>query len=59
MDISNKNYVSARIKKDTYKNLKQLSLDLGIPLTQVFDFLYNQYQKQKADADLIGPRAQC
>ena len=51
MEKPPKKYVSAMIKIDTYKNLKQLSLDLGIPLTQVFDFLYNQYQKQKADAD--------
>ncbi|MFA5921206.1 MAG: hypothetical protein WC856_07925 [Methylococcaceae bacterium] len=51
MTVSNQNYVSARIKKDTYKNLKQLALDLNMPLTQVFDFLYNHYQKQKADAD--------
>lgn len=46
-----KKYVSAMVKVDTYKNLKQLALDLNIPLTQVFDFLYNQHQKQKADAD--------
>jgi len=46
-----KKYVSAMVKVDTYKNLKQLSLDLGIPLTQVFDFLYSEYQKQKADTN--------
>ena len=45
-----KKYVSAMIKVDTYKNLKQLALDLGIPLTQVIDLLYSEYQKQKADA---------
>lgn len=45
-----KKYVSAMIKVDTYKNLKQLSLDLGIPLTRVIDLLLSEYQKQKADA---------
>ena len=54
-----KKYVSAMVKVDTYKNLKQLSLDLGIPLTRVIDLLLSEYQKQKADADITGPRAQC
>jgi hypothetical protein len=51
MSTPARNYVSARIKRDTYKNLKQLALDLNMPLTQVFDFLYAQYQKQKPDAN--------
>ena len=46
-----KNYVSARVKRDTYRNLKQLALDLNLPLTRVFDFLYDQYQDQKQKAD--------
>lgn len=45
--MENKNYVSARVKKETYKKLKQLALDLGIPLTQVFDVLYDQYKKRE------------
>jgi len=44
---SNNNYVSARIKKNTYKNIKQLALDLNIPLTKTIDFLYDYYKKNK------------
>ena len=51
MEKPPKKYVSAMIKLDTYKNLKQLSLDLGIPLTRVIDLLYLEYKKQKADAN--------
>ena len=47
MTITNKRYVSARIKTTTYRNLKQLALDLGIPLTQVIDVLYDHYQNEK------------
>jgi hypothetical protein len=50
MKTTEKKYVSAMVKVDTYKSLKQLSLDLGIPLTRVIDLLLSVYQKQKADA---------
>lgn len=51
MKDTTKKYVSAMVKVETYKNLKQLSLDLGIPLTRVIDLLYDEYKKQKADKD--------
>jgi antitoxin component of RelBE/YafQ-DinJ toxin-antitoxin module len=50
----NENYKSARIKNDTYKNLKLLAIELGMPMTQVIDLIYDEFiknQKQKADAD--------
>lgn len=47
MSVQNQNYVSARIKKDTYKKLKQLALDLDVPLTRLIDIMYEHYQKLK------------
>jgi hypothetical protein len=46
MNDSNKNYKSARIKIETYKKLKLLSVELDMPLTQVIDLLYNEYMKK-------------
>lgn len=52
-------YKMLRVKSETYKQLKQLALDFDIPLTKLIDKLLEEHQKQKADADLTGPRAQC
>lgn len=46
MNDSNKNYKSARIKIETYKKLKLLSVELDMPLTHVIDLLYAEYMKK-------------
>lgn len=56
MKDTNLNYKSARIRVDTYKKLKLLAIELGIPLTQVIEVLYADYMmkresKPKVDAD--------
>jgi hypothetical protein len=43
----NKKYVSLLVKVQTHKNLKQLSLDLGLPLTQLIDLLLKEYQENR------------
>jgi hypothetical protein len=42
-----KKYVSAMIKVETYKKLKGLALELGMPLTRLIDVLYDHYMKGK------------
>lgn len=37
MSDLNANYKTVRIKKYTYKKMKQLALDKGIPMTKLFD----------------------
>ena len=37
------NYKSARIKADTYKKLKLLSAEKGIPLTRLIDTITDSY----------------
>lgn len=49
MNVPEKKYVSAMIKVDTHKNLKQLALDLGMPLTQVIDLLYREFKENHVD----------
>lgn len=46
-------YKMLRVNSETYKQLKQLALDLDIPLTRLIDKLLSVYlnQEQKADAD--------
>jgi hypothetical protein len=55
LNDTNKNYKSARIRIETYKELKLLALELDMPLTQVIEMLYNEYRKHgskpKADSD--------
>lgn len=42
-----------RVKAETYKQLKQISLNLDIPLTKLIDKLLETYKNQnkKADSD--------
>lgn len=46
-------YKSARIKNDTYKELKLLAIELDMPLTQLIDFLLKHYKDSKST--LISP----
>lgn len=36
------NYKAVRIKNDTYKKIKQLALDVDMPITKVIDRLYHE-----------------
>lgn len=36
------NYKAVRIKTDTYKKIKQLALDMDIPITRLIDRLYEE-----------------
>ncbi len=40
----NVNFASARIRRTTYKQLKQLALDLNTPLTKLFDKLLDAHK---------------
>jgi predicted DNA-binding protein len=40
--MSNK-YVSIRVKKETYKEMKKLALELELPITQLVDRIYENY----------------
>jgi hypothetical protein len=39
---------SVRIKSDTYKKLKLLSVETEIPITKLIDLMLIEYQKSKA-----------
>jgi len=41
------NYKSVRIKSDTYKKLKLLSVETEIPITKLIDLIYAEYLKSK------------
>ena len=41
----NETYKTVRVKTETYKKLKQLALDLDMPLTRLINLLYNEYTK--------------
>jgi predicted DNA-binding ribbon-helix-helix protein len=43
----NKNYASVRVKNTTYKNLKLLAIEEGMPVTQLIDLLYTVYINSK------------
>jgi predicted DNA-binding ribbon-helix-helix protein len=43
----NEAYKSARIKTETYKQLKLIAIERGMPLTQLIDFLLEEYLKKK------------
>ena len=45
---SNDSYKSARIKNDTYKELKILAIELDMPLTQLIDLLLKHYKENKS-----------
>jgi hypothetical protein len=39
-------YKMLRVKASTYKELKQMALDLDVPLTKLIDILLSQTQKK-------------
>ena len=41
------NYVSVRMKKDTYRELKHIAVDLDTTLVAVIDMLLERYKQQK------------
>lgn len=46
-----KEYKMLRVNADTYKRLKQIALDLDIPLTKLIDKLLDEHQKHKSDSN--------
>jgi len=41
------NYVSVSIRKDTYRELKHIAVDLDTTLVAVIDMLLERYKQQK------------
>lgn len=46
----NTNYKAVRIKTDTYKKIKQLALDVDMPITRLIDRLYEERKPGKFKA---------
>ena len=44
-----KKYTAIMVKVGTHQKLKQLSLDLGLPITRLIDFLLLEHQKPNED----------
>ena len=42
--MANKNYTSVAVKNSTYKTLKQLALDAGLPFTKLLDKMIEVYK---------------
>jgi hypothetical protein len=45
----NANFISMRIRKKTYRKLKQLSLDLEKPLSTVIEIIHDQFVQHKTE----------
>ncbi len=43
----NENYRSVRIKAETYKNIKLLSVEMEIPITKLIELMYVFYTDKK------------
>lgn len=52
---SNENYKSVRVLNGTYRQLKQLGLDLNMPITKLVDMLLDNYKKTKGDINHPQP----
>ena len=45
----NVNFISMRIRKETYRKLKQLSLDLEKPLSSIIEIIHDQFVQHKTE----------
>jgi hypothetical protein len=41
--MKQENYKAVRIKADTYKKIKLLAVELGIPITKLIELMYQKF----------------